>query len=101
MKYLREVVRKIRYNLKFVSKNKKTVLNYVVNSSTNSKLTKLMNLYGSDKGGKNNHHNYSEFYSEIFFHKRKEVKNIIEIGIGTNNTSLASHMGKEGVPAAS
>ena len=101
MKYLREVVRKIRYNLKFVSKNKKTVLNYVVNSSTNSKLTKLMNLYGSDKGGKNNHHNYSEFYSEIFFHKRKEVKNIIEIGIGTNNTSLASNMGKEGVPAAS
>ena len=101
MKYLREVIRKIRYNLKFVSKNKKTVLNYVVNSSTNSKLTELMNLYGSDKGGKNNHHNYSEFYSEIFFHKRKEVKNIIEIGIGTNNTSLASNMGKEGVPAAS
>tara|TARA_B100000768_G_scaffold150335_1_gene145064 strand:- start:3411 stop:4115 length:705 start_codon:yes stop_codon:yes gene_type:complete len=101
MKYLREAIRKIKYNLRFISKNKKTKLNYVVNSSTNSKLTELMNLYGSDKGGKNNHHNYSELYSEIFFHKRKEVKNILEIGIGTNNTNIASNMGKEGVPLAS
>ena len=60
-----------------------------------------MNHYGSDKGGKNNHHNYSDYYSEIFFHKRKEVKNFLEIGLGTNNVDMASNMGAEGVPLAS
>jgi|TARA_B110000093_G_scaffold84757_1_gene91816 hypothetical protein len=101
MKYLRELIRTLKYKAKFISKNKKTRLNYVVNSSTNSKLTELMNHYGSDKGGKNNHHNYSEYYSEIFFHKKKEVKNFLEIGLGTNNINMASNMGVEGVPLAS
>ena len=101
MKYLRKAIRKIKYNLRFINKSEKTKLNYVVNSSSNTKLTELMNLYGSDKGGKNNHHNYSEFYSEIFFHKRKEIKTLLEIGIGTNNTNLDSNMGNEGVPSAS
>ena len=101
MKYLRELIRTLKYKAKFISKNKKTRLNYVVNSSTNSKLTELMNHYGSDKGGKNNHHNYSEYYSEIFFHKRKEVKKFLEIGLGTNNINMASNMGKDGVPLAS
>ena len=101
MKYLRKAIRKIKYNLRFINKSEKTKLNYVVNSSSNTKLTELMNLYGSDKGGKNNHHNYSDFYSEIFFHKRKEIKTLLEIGIGTNNTNLDSNMGNEGVPSAS
>ena len=101
MKYFRELIRTLKYKAKFLSKDKKTKLNYVVNSSTNSKLTELMNLYGSDKGGKNNHHNYSEYYSEIFFHKKKEIKNFLEIGLGTNNINMASNMGAEGVPLAS
>tara|TARA_B100000795_G_scaffold128925_1_gene96077 strand:+ start:290 stop:991 length:702 start_codon:yes stop_codon:yes gene_type:complete len=101
MKYLRKLIRTIRYKAKFISKDKNTRLNYVVNSSTNLKLTELMNHYGSDKGGKNNHHNYSDYYSEIFFHKRKEVKNFLEIGLGTNNVDMASNMGAEGVPLAS
>jgi hypothetical protein len=101
MKYLRELIRTLRYKAKFISKDKNTRLNYVVNSSTNLKLTELMNHYGSDKGGKNNHHNYSDYYSEIFFHKRKEVKNFLEIGLGTNNVDMASNMGVEGVPLAS
>jgi len=101
MKYLRETIRKIKYTFKFINKNKNTKLNYNVNSSTNSKLTELMNLYGSDKGDKNNHHNYSEYYSEIFFHKRKEVKKFLEIGLGTNDLSLASNMGEDGKPLAS
>ena len=67
MKYIREFIRTIKYKFKFISRNNNTKLNYVVNSSANSKLTELMNLYGSDKGGKNDHHNYSEYYSEIFF----------------------------------
>ena len=101
MKYLREIVRTLKYKAKFIGKDKNSNLNYVVNSSANSKLTELMNFYGSDKGGKNNHHNYSEYYSEIFFHKRKEIKNFLEIGLGTNNINLASNMGEQGVPLAS
>ena len=101
MKILRNILRKIKYNLKFLNKNETVNLNYTVNSSTNTKLTKLMNLYGSDKGGKNNHHNYSEFYSELFFNNRKDIKNFLEIGLGTNNTKMPSNMGENGVPLAS
>jgi hypothetical protein len=101
MKYIRELIRTIKYKSKFISRNQNTKLNYVVNSSSNSKLTELMNFYGSDKGVKNNHHNYSEYYSEILFHKRKKIKNFLEIGLGTNNINLASNMGKNGVPLAS
>ena len=101
MKSIRNTLRKIKYNLKFLNKNETVKLNYTVNSSSNSKLTNLMNLYGSDKGGRNNHHNYSDFYSELFFNKRKDVKNFLEIGLGTNNTNMPSNMGENGVPLAS
>ena len=101
MKILRNILRKIKYNLKFLNKSETVKLNYTVNSSSNAKLTNLMNLYGSDKGGKNNHHNYSDFYSELFFNKRKDIKNFLEIGLGTNNTNMPSNMGKNGVPLAS
>ena len=101
MKILRQILRKIKYNLKFLNKNETVKLNYTVNSSSNSKLTNLMNLYGSDKGGRNNHHNYSDFYSELFFNKRKDIKNFLEIGLGTNNTNMPSNMGENGVPLAS
>lgn len=101
MKILREIIRKFKYNIKFLSKNKKIKLNYVVNSSSNSKLTELMNFYGSDKGGSNNHHNYSEYYSELFFNKRKNIKNFLEIGLGTNDVNILSNMGEKGIPLAS
>ncbi len=101
MRLLRNLIRKIRYNYKFIGKNNSTKLNYVVNANSDSKLTDLMNYYGSDKGGKNNDHNYSEYYSEIFFYKKKKIKNFLEIGLGTNNTNLPSNMGSEGKPLAS
>ncbi len=101
MRLLRNLIRKIRYNYKFIGKNNSTKLNYVVNANSDSKLTDLMNFYGSDKGGKNNDHNYSEYYSEIFFYKKKKIKNFLEIGLGTNNTNLPSNMGSEGKPLAS
>ena len=101
MKHIRHLIRKLKYKFKFFSKNKNTKLNYVVNATSNSELTDLMNLYGSDKGGKNNHHNYSEYYSDIFFHKRKRIKNFLEIGLGTNNINMASNMGADGTPLAS
>ena len=101
MRLLRNLIRKIRYNYKFIGKNNNTKLNYVVNANSDSKLTDLMNFHGSDKGGKNNDHNYSEYYSEIFFYKKKKIKNFLEIGLGTNNTNLPSNMGSEGKPLAS
>lgn len=101
MRLLRNLIRKIRYNYKFIGKNNSTKLNYVVNANSDSKLTDLMNFHGSDKGGKNNDHNYSEYYSEIFFYKKKKIKNFLEIGLGTNNTNLPSNMGSEGKPLAS
>jgi hypothetical protein len=101
MKHIRHLIRKLKYKFKFFSKNENTKLNYVVNAASNTELTDLMNLYGSDKGGKNNHHNYSEYYSDIFFHKRKRIKNFLEIGLGTNNVNLVSNMGADGKPLAS
>ena len=100
MKFIRENIRKLKYKIKFL--NKKNVKNtYISNFASISKLSGLMNNNGSDKGGKNNHHNYADYYSEIFFHKRKEIKNFLEIGLGTNNISVPSNMGKDGTPLAS
>ena len=62
-----------------------------------NKLKKLFNFYGSDKS---NHHDYHYIYSSIF-KKRTKVKKILEIGIGTNNTSILSNMGETGKPGAS
>ena len=101
MKYLRTLVREIKYKIKFLNNHKSTKLNYTVNSEVNSELTELMNFYGSDKGGKNNHHNYSKYYSQIFYNKKNKIKNFLEIGLGTNNTELASNMGENGKPLAS
>ena len=100
MQFIRENLRKLKYKIKFLNKkNIKTT--YISNFSSNSKLAELMNLYGSDKGGRNNHHNYADYYSEIFYHKRSEVKNFLEIGLGTNNINLPSNMGENGKPLAS
>ena len=101
MRLLRNLIRKIRYNYKFIGKNNSTQLNYVVNANSNSKLTDLMNRYGSDKGDLTNHHNYTNYYSKIFFNKKEYVKNFLEIGLGTNNINVPSNMGIKGTPLAS
>ena len=101
MNFVRTFIRKIRYNFKFLNRDNGTQLNYTVNARSNSDLKKLMNLYGSDKGGKNGQHNYSEYYSSIFNHKRYVIKNFLEIGLGTNNTGIACNMGIDGKPLAS
>ena len=101
IKFLREKIRRIKYKLKFFSSNKKTGLNYISSSLISSDLAELMNKYGSDKGGLNNHHNYASYYSFLFEHKRKNIKSILEIGLGTNDVTLLSNMGEKGVPLAS
>ena len=101
MRFLKEKIRSIKYKLKFLAKNNNQDSFYITTSNSNKKLTELMNLYGSDKGGKNNHHNYANYYSEIFYNRRHKIKNFLEIGLGTNNINIPSNMGVGGTPLAS
>ena len=102
MKFIRKFLRLLKYRIKFISKNDKAKINYFVQSRFLDKsLTDLMNYYGSDKGGFNKDHNFSDYYSTIFFDKKESIKNILEIGLGTNNIKVPSNMGLQGKPLAS
>ena len=100
MKFLRNFLRKIKYKIKFLGKLNNNFF-YLSNFTTEKKLTDLMNMYGSDKGGLNNHHNYTAYYSEIFSLRKNVVKNFLEVGLGTNNINIPSNMGPTGKPLAS
>ena len=81
---------------------RKSKINYFVSSEiSNNQLTQLMNFYGSDKGGKSKIHNFSDYYSLIFYFKKNQIKNLLEVGLGTNNINLPSNMGTDGNPLAS
>lgn len=102
MKFIRKFLRNLKYRIKFLAKNNNAKINYFVQSSFLDKnLTDLMNFYGSDKGGFNKDHNFSDYYSTIFFDKKESVKNVLEVGLGTNNINVPSNMGLEGKPLAS
>jgi len=53
--------------------------------------------YGSDKS---TIHNYHELYGEILS-RMGDKPRILEVGLGSNNTEIASNMGEEGKPGAS
>ena len=57
----------------------------------------LLNKYGSDKAYK---HKYHILYGKLLS-SREKISNILEIGLGSNNTDLVSSMGREGKPGAS
>jgi len=101
VKIIRELIRKLKYNFNFLGRKEKLSFTYISSSNGSNQLTNLMNFYGSDKGGINNHHNYTNYYSEIFLYKKNIIKNFLEIGLGTNDHKIVSNMGKEGVPLAS
>ena len=101
IKIIREKLRILRYRFSFFGKEKKLPNSYISSSVGNNELTKLMDYHGSDKGGKNNHHNYTNYYFELFSQRKNEIKNFLEIGLGTNNPNISSNMGSEGVPMAS
>ena len=101
MRYVRDLFRKLKHSIKFFGKKKEMDFFYISNSKINPQLKELMNHYGSDKGGMTNHHNFANYYSEIFDNKKDKIKNFLEIGLGTNNENLASNMGKDGKPLAS
>lgn len=62
-------------------------------------LCHIMTDNGSDKG--NNWHNYTIYYESIFKDKKNNKLNIFELGLGTNDISLPSNMGENGIPGAS
>ena len=101
MRFFRDTFRKIKYRLKFTAVRKNLNLSYLSSGNTNQELKKLMDFYGSDKGGKNNQHNFAQYYSDIFNNKKEKVKNFLEIGLGSNNLDVPSNMGVDGKPLAS
>ena len=101
MRFLRDTIRKIRYKFKFFKCPKNLNYFYLSNGQINQELKKLMDSYGSDKGGINNHHNFAQYYSKIFHSKKNQIKNFLEIGLGTNNIKVPSNMGENGKPLAS
>lgn len=60
-------------------------------------LGSLFDRYGSDKA---DDHNYHLFYAGAF-DDRDKVRTVLEIGLGTNNPSIVSTMGRVGRPGAS
>lgn len=81
----------------------------------NDELTRLCKKYLANKGyeisqNKNNnfdldhYQNYSDYYSEIFYMNKNNVKNVLELGIGSvdkNNLYNMSKLGKNYKPGAS
>jgi SAM-dependent methyltransferase len=61
-------------------------------------LAVLFRSYRSDKAS---FHNYHLLYGPLLADKRTEQLRILEIGLGTNNTDVVSHMGPSGTPGAS
>ncbi len=62
-----------------------------------SKLKELFDVHGSDKGG---FRNYYYLYAKVL-NNPTCIKNICEIGLGTNNIDIVSNMGMKGRPGAS
>jgi len=86
-----KILQNLKINVKIININK------FKNNSNAKKLKYLFNKYGSDKS---KIHNYHLIYGSLF-RKIKNVKKILEIGLGTNNENIISNMGSKGYPGAS
>ncbi len=72
-------------------------------------LASLFARFGSDKGWAGDGptpffwvpHNYADMYEFLFRSRRMSVRTVVECGIGTNNTDVASNMTETGRPGAS
>jgi hypothetical protein len=79
---------------------------YAIN---NGGLNYLAALHGSDKGSVPSEqkpyawapHTYADYYEHMFRLARSNIQNVFECGIGTNNPTLPSSMGRNGKPGAS
>ena len=70
-----------------------------VNCYAPTQMCRVMTKYGSDKG--RHWHNYTTVYSELFAKLRDRPLRIFELGLGTINPDLPSHMAALGKPGAS
>ena len=77
--------------------NLESIINNINSIESSKTLENLFNKYGSDKSSV---HNYHLLYASIF-HYLGECSSILEIGLGSNNSSIASNMGPNGKPGAS
>lgn len=73
-------------------------------------LSQLSEKYGSDKGfsGSNfmtkngwQYHSYTDFYDFMFNHKKNDIKNMFEMGIGSTSNKFLYNMGPNGTVGAS
>lgn len=72
--------------------------------STKTPLCEIMVKHGSDKGALDpvhSKHNFTTFYYSIFKDIQHDSLRVFELGLGTNDTSMASNMGANGTPGAS
>jgi hypothetical protein len=70
-----------------------------VNVLAPTEMCRVMTRHGSDKGRR--WHNYTTVYSPLLSDRRNKPLRIFELGLGTNNPTLASSMGSTGKPGAS
>lgn len=76
----------------------------IVDFGSPTDLCHIMGKHGSDKGSSNiktSWHNYTLVYESLFRDIRYNSLRVFELGLGTNNTSIPSNMGKYGRPGAS
>jgi len=64
-----------------------------------TELCNIMKNHGSDKG--DDWHNYTQIYSSLFSSLREEVKLVFELGIGSVNPAISSHMKNNYSPGGS
>jgi len=70
-----------------------------INVFAPTEMCRVMTKFGSDKG--HGYHNYTAIYSALLGNLRDRPLRIFELGLGTNNPTLASTMGTHGLPGAS
>ena len=107
-KFLRKLSRiKSEENL---NHSKSVIVNETNFYTTNNHLSKLCEIYGTDKGfvelKKDKPYNwephpYSVFYHSLFAHCRENIKLVFECGVGTNDVNYDSNMTSSGKPGAS
>jgi hypothetical protein len=74
-----------------------------INTFYTEYVDELANIFNNNKSDKASEHNYHILYSNILNKhlNRNADLNILEIGLGTNNPSMVSSMGRGGRPGAS
>lgn len=92
------LVQKLKSKVMALHPSVMTVDGHAFHPHRRTELCHIMNACGSDKGA---WHNYTTLYSVLFSPSRNERLRVFELGMGTNNTDVASNMGEKGVPGAS